>query len=178
MPPAPRTLPIPDWPTSVVAGLCGGIGWMLVGMIGTMSLGYSPWVMFNLIASSLTIFQKWPQEAAFTNVMAGLVLHFLVSSIWGLIFGQAIVVFVSNAMRTRTGAAGIGLLYGIVVWAIMGQGIGKALVPEFGQAPGALFFALHLIYGLLTGLMLNVIMSLLPKPAPARPVPRPPRPKP
>jgi hypothetical protein len=140
------------WGKAVVAGLIGGVAMAAYLMIAASIMGLGFWTPVYMIAG---VFQAYrpPVPGTAGAAAAGVFLHLLTAAFWGAAFAWLAGIFPRTVHGW--GASTLwGLAYGIVVWVIMGEGIGPSLSPPMDQAPAVNFFISHLIFGMVTAWVL------------------------
>ena len=141
---------------AVLGGVIGGIVMAIIPAAGGMMLGTGAAGMFMMIGMGLG-------AGMMTATLVGLVLHFVVAIVTGLIFG--ISVYAVKPFRKISSARGLGLgaLYGIIVYLVFFLPMAmKVLAPTMMHLMGpkasmilgtvlAIAFIGHLLYGLILG---------------------------
>ena len=132
----------------IVAGIVGGLVIKIIGVLMTASAGGDVWVALKASAAPFLgarAMQPGPDALA---VFFGLVSHFAVSIVWGVLFG---VLFFGVS---RGATVLLGALWGIVVW----LGMYYVVLPLIGMsaiargAPLGPAIFLHIVFGLFVGL--------------------------
>ena len=138
-----------DWRAAVWAGLIAGAVFMMVEMalVGTVG-GASPWGPPRMIGARVMGQSVLPPPATFDAVimMVAMVIHFLLSVLFGVVLGWAI-------SRWRIGMAAAlvaGLIFGLVVYFVDFY-IMAAIFPWFAMARGAISISAHAIFGSVLG---------------------------
>lgn len=133
-----------------VAGLIAGALWAALLMIHDSVTGLGGWLPVRNIAA------VWYGVGAFVGgaavLVAGLITHSVVSLAWGAVLG----LFVGR-QRTLGAAAGIGLFYGALVWAIMTFLVLTWSNPDMYARVMVTpwwWLGAHLLYGLVLGLLI------------------------
>lgn len=140
-----------------LAGMAGGMVMAMWSMIVFWLAGKGFWSPLNLIAH--TVWHGAPLGAAFSGgaVVAGLVIHMMVSMIAGMAFAVGIRraggLGASAATLTATGMA-----FGLVVWAVAQYGIWPVLDQAAANGMTPWVFALgHLMFGAVTALLIGPV---------------------
>ncbi len=132
---------------AAVAGLIAGVVMAAASMLYSSVTGMGMWLPVRTISA------VWYGVGALVGgvgvLAAGLITHMVVSAAWGAIFG----LFVGRK-RTTGAAAGIGLLYGAAIWAIMTflvlTWLNRDMYERVMLHPWW-WFGYHLLYGLVLG---------------------------
>lgn len=135
-------------------GLVAGAIFAIMEMIGAALMGDPPLMPVRMFASTVLGEQALTETPLGTAVVVGIVAHFALSAIYGLIYGAINGTF-SAATETSYGRqAGLGLLFGAALWLINFQIIARILYPWFLMTPQFLQMAMHAVFfGLPLGLM-------------------------
>jgi hypothetical protein len=133
-----------------IAGLASGIALCVLSMLGAALRGGSAWTGAKQAAAPFFGPGRVLEPGFDAGITAvGLLMHFVISALWGALFG-AIVQGVSRPLTAILGA-----VWGIVVWLLMHH----MVLPLFGLAeiaratPVALAVVLHVAYGVVLGLV-------------------------
>lgn len=126
-----------------VAGMIAGAVMAMMAMFRAWAVGMGFWFPPKQIAAVLFGVDALVGDAGVITV--GLIIHMMMSAGFGALFG------VIGGARVSVGAAfGLGLLYGVLVWAVMTY-IGLPLVNEVMRERVAMqpvwWFVYHLIFG-------------------------------
>ncbi len=149
-------VPLTWWGKCAAAGFAGGIAMALWEMTASLAMGSGFWMPMNLIAATLPAYRPTGPEFAAGASLTGLALHLLTSIAWGLIYGVIAGLVVPSEARKLDTAALIGTFFGTGVWVVMGLGIGPWFDPTVRAADPIVFAIGHLIYGLVTALLVAV----------------------
>ena len=155
---------------SAIAGLAGGVVMLVVWFLGN-----GPSATANAIASLYPPFR--PPVAAYvpTALFAGVITHLVIAAIVGVVYGLIVGWLMPSTLDSYSGAAIMGLTYGLAIYFIGGLWLGPTLVPAFGHLFMPTNFLGHLIaYGAVTALTLALlarqrgVMAVTFAPEPAR----------
>lgn len=141
------------WGKAVVAGMIGGLAMGMYEMVATLLLGGGFWAPLNMIASTFEAFRPPAEGLNPAATLTGLMLHMITSAFWGLVLALSVGILPKLFSGSGVSLA-TGLLYGAIVWLVMGRGIGPALNPVMSMAPPWNFFLGHLVFGLVTAWVL------------------------
>ena len=139
----------------IVAGIIGGIVMAAFSMVHAAMVGVGFWTPLRLIAATTSGVDALIGGGGI--LIWGLMIHMMVSAMYGVILAALL------PRRAGTAAGfGIGLAYGVAVWAVM-TFIGLPLVNSTMQArialmPGWWFFE-HLLFGSVTGALIPVLVG-------------------
>jgi uncharacterized membrane protein YagU involved in acid resistance len=138
----PTRIPL-SWKAGLVPGLVGGAVMALALIVLAVARHEHPLTSFNLIAA--TFFDK-QTVAGPLGAVVGLVVHFIVSACLGALFAR-----VTGRLIMRN-TLGLGLLYGVFIWAAVQFVFLPFMNPQFATQMGVVwpFFLGHLAYGLMT----------------------------
>lgn len=157
-----RDIPRGWWGKCAVSGLIGGL--VMAGFLMlTFSLqGRGLWTPINAIGASVPTFRP-PSSLAtipvtFTGItVAGLVIHLVMSALWGLAYGVILAAFVPRRIRSFGWESLYALGWGAMLWVFSGLRLfTQALAPVMVQilSPTWDFFVAHLLYALTTAWVL------------------------
>lgn len=135
---------------AALAGLLGGLAMAGVLMTHAAMTQQGMWLPVRNISA------VWYGVGAFVGgaavLVAGLLTHVVVSMAWGAVLG----LFIGRKRSTGAGA-GIGVLYGIAIWAIMTflvlSWTNRDMYDRVMVHP-YWWFGVHLLYGLILGLLI------------------------
>lgn len=130
-----------------VAGLIAGIGMGLAAMLREWAVSGDAnafWMPMKLIAA--TFYGVDALIGGTAVILVGMVTHLAVAAFWGFLFGLFI-----GGRNSVGGAILYGLIYGVVVWAVMSWIAQPIFNPDMqvrtvGAIPGW-WFIYHLVYG-------------------------------
>ena len=142
-----------DWRAGVYAGLIAGAVFLMLEMsMVWLFMGESPWAPPRMIAAMVLgegVLPMPPDKPATFSlgvVMTAMVIHFVLSIIYGLI-GGAIV-----AHRMGYAAAiGLGAVCGLAIYLINFYPIANALFPWFAMARNWISIFAHVVFGAAVG---------------------------
>lgn len=136
-----------------LAGLGGGVVMAMWSMIALWLTGGGFWSPLNLIAH--TLWRGAPLGTQFSGgaLVLGLVIHMMMSMVLGMVF--AVGVRTISRLGASTATLTItGMMFGLVVWAVMQYGIWPAIDPAAAAKFTPWVFALgHLMFGAATALL-------------------------
>lgn len=155
--------------TGSVAGLVAGFVFILANMIYLTSQG-QPAIAPFLAIGTIFFFDDMPQMTL-NYALTGLVTHFALSILFGMIFAMLVPMF-SSAMALFAGAFAFGLLLYAVNFLVLGSLIFELFSPFVAGGPNQIFeLIIHpLTYGLV---LAPFFLSLVGRSGPAPPVGRP-----
>lgn len=135
-------------------GLVAGAIFAVMEIVGAALMGDPPLMPVRMFASTVLGEQALMEAPLGTAVAVGLVAHFALSAIFGLVYG-AINAALSPATETSYGRqAGLGLVFGAALWLVNFQIIARILYPWFLETPQLVQLAMHaLFFGLPLALM-------------------------
>ena len=143
------------WGKAIGAGIVGGIGMGLYEMIATAAMGRGFWSPLNMIGATIPAYRPPAMTFAAGPTLVGLLIHMMVSAIWGLIFASLAASLFPRAIRDAGRSTIGGLVLGVVVWVVTGLLIGPAIDPALRLAPPLHYFIGHLVYGLITAWLMT-----------------------
>jgi uncharacterized OsmC-like protein len=139
-----------------IGGVIGGVMMAVWLMFILWLIGTGFWTLLNLITN--TVWRSAPIGSKFslTAVIIGLVVHVLVS----FIFGSLIVIAAWRLPGPRSLIIASGALFGPVIWLVMQFGIWHAVDPAAAQVISPWVFAVaHLIFGVLAAATAAIVTS-------------------
>ena len=123
-------------------------------VVGAAMMGQPPLMPIRMFASTVLGQAALMQTAAGTAVVVGLLAHFALSAIYGVIYGAINGTFSANTETSYGRQTGLGLLFGMALWMVNFQIIARLIYPWFLDAPQFLQMAMHaMFFGLPLGLM-------------------------
>jgi hypothetical protein len=141
-----------DWRAGVYAALIAGAVFLVLEMsMVWLFMGESPWAPPRMIAAmvlgeGVLPMPDKPASFDFGIVMTAVLIHFVLSIIYGLI-GAAIV---ANRMG-YAGAIGLGALCGLAIYLINFYPVAAALFPWFAMARNWISIFAHVMFGAVVG---------------------------
>jgi predicted small integral membrane protein len=135
-------------------GLVAGLIFGVMEVIGAAMMGNPPLMPVRMFASVVLGEEAMMQTPLSTAVPIGLIAHFALSAMFGLVYGL-INSRLSAATETSYGRqAVIGLVFGAMLWLVNFQIVARILYPWFLEAPQFLQMAMHaMFFGLPLALM-------------------------
>ncbi len=134
---------------AIQAGLIAGLVFMMLEMLLVATVGGgSPWAPPRMIGAMVMGKSVLPPPASFDLVvfMVAMLIHFILSIILAFVFAA-----IAEAARlSKPMAAIIGLLFGLVVYAVNFYGM-TAIFPWFAMARNGISIFAHLMFGLVLG---------------------------
>jgi hypothetical protein len=137
-----------DWRAAVWAGVIGGAIFMMAEMLMVMVfMGQSPWAPPRMIAAMVLGKEVLPPPADFsmTIMMTAMMIHFMLSIVYGLIVG-----WIGHRLNS-TSVLLIGGLFGLTIYFINFYLIAPVVFPWFTEAQNWVSLLAHLLFGLATG---------------------------
>lgn len=131
----------------VVAGLLTGLLFAIVEMIGAAAMGASALSPWRAFASTVLGQRALEQTPLGGTLIVGVLAHFVLSAIYGLIFAVAAHRFLSDETRRSFGReAALGLLFGIGLYVANFQIIARLVYPWFMNANQGWQFIYHTVF--------------------------------
>jgi hypothetical protein len=133
-----------------IAGLVAGVVFVVVEMALMMMAGDSPWGPPRMMGAIALGEDVLPPPATFDAgiVMAGMMVHFVLSAVLGVIFAS----IAGRLGLSRGMAIVLGAVFGLAVYAVNFYGF-TALFPWFAMARNAMTIFAHLVFGAVLGAM-------------------------
>lgn len=132
----------------IIRGIVGGVFAGAIFLLATMWYADSqdlPAVAPMLDISTIFFFADMPVESP-ENVSVGLVVHTVLSMLFGITFALLVVPFLSSARALVLG----GLGFGIALYLFNFQVLGRLFFEWFQEGPNQVFeFFIHAVFGLL-----------------------------
>lgn len=129
--------------TGIVGGIVAGVVMAMVALVWMALVGEGFWKPLSVIAS---IFMG---KSAISGSFE-LILHLGLSAIFGLAFAF----FVRNIQWPGVAVIGVAIAYGLLLWIVNVRIIDTTLIPAgLSLAPTPLVVVVHLVYGLVLGLI-------------------------
>ncbi len=139
----------------ITAGLIAGAIFAMMEIVGAAMMG-NPALMPVRMFASVVLGQSAMEGPLGTALVVGTIAHLVLSAVFGVVYGL-FSARLSEATKTSFGRqAGIGVLFGLVVWLVNFQIIARVLYPWFLGAPQFLQAMMH---GLFFGLPLALIYA-------------------
>ncbi len=142
--------------TGIIGGIIAGVAMAMVAMVWMMLAGAGFWKPMDLIASILL--GKSAISAGFQMVpeLVGMMIHLMLSAAFGLVFAF----FVSRTSWSSGAITAAALAYGLLLWIVNVVIIDTLFIPAgLSLAPTPLMVAVHLVYGLVLGLVVEPKLS-------------------
>lgn len=139
----------------ITAGLIAGIIFAMMEIAGAAMMGNPPLMPVRMFAS-VVLGQGAMQGPLGVPLVVGTIAHLVLSAVFGIVYGL-LAARTSEATKTSFGRqAGLGILFGLVVWLVNFHIIARVLYPWFLGAPQFLQAMMH---GLFFGLPLALIYA-------------------
>ncbi len=146
-----------DWKAAIWAGLIAGVVFMMLEMalMGTIG-GQSPWGPPRMIAAMAMGETVLPPPATFDAgiMMVAMMIHFMLSIVFGVILGWAISRWRMNLATAVIVGTAFGLLIYFVDFYLM-----TAIFPWFAMARGGISAFAHAVFGLVLGWVYHAAAS-------------------
>jgi hypothetical protein len=149
------------WPThwawrTIIAGVLAAAVMALVMMTVMASRGLGFWTFLNVIGATFPSFR--PPSAGFDPVatFAGTFMHLLTGAVWALPYGVVAWAIAPRMVERYLPAVFTGVLWGALVYLLMGRLIGRLIDPAVAMLPQGLYVVAHLVFG---GVMAAVIAA-------------------
>lgn len=158
--PGPRVeRPVGDWwVRAMVAGACGGVAMALWQMLAAGIQGIGLWMPMNAVGTAGRFISPPPGNFVPGSSLAGLVMHGAIGAFLGLIFAAVLYnILVPRLRGTAAESVVAGGVLGLTTWAFLGMIVGPLVTPSLIWVQGTIpwsFFASHLVFGLVTSLIL------------------------
>jgi hypothetical protein len=140
--------------TGIIAGLVVGLFFSILEMVGAAAMGapaLSPWHAF-----ASTVLGRRALEGDGGTVVVGIVAHFVLSAIYGGVYGLYEGALSDEARHSWSTQVVSGLFYGIALYLLNFQVIARLIYPWFLGANQPWQFLLH---GLFFGVPLGLAMA-------------------
>lgn len=128
----------------VLSGIAGGVA-MAAYLVVAMSI-----VGQGALSALRAIGESHPLGG---GVLAGVVMHFVTASFWGLRLGELLQYAPPRFLRPRA-AIGLGALWGLALWIVMGLVIGPLFSPSIARTDAGHYLVAHLVYGITSTIVL------------------------
>ena len=154
----------------LVAGLVAGLVFSLLEMISASAMGMSalaPWRAFASIPLGQRALEDMAQSTA---LPVGIVVHFALSALFGLVYGRISAGLSTAARRSWARQALLGLAFGAALYLVNFQLVARAAFPWFLAMNQPVQLALHaLFFGVPLGLTMAAAEQRLPRAREMRP---------
>lgn len=132
----------------IAAGIIGGLALSAFMVLVAASQGDSIWPVFKMAGYPFIGDRVFEPDFAAGPVVVGILCHFAVSIVWGLLFSLLFYGF------SKSATVGFGLLWGLVAWASMLYIVMPivGLADVAAQIPAGLSVIEHLVFGLFLAL--------------------------
>ncbi len=127
-------------------GLLAGLLFAIVEMIGAAAMGASALSPWRAFASTVLGQRALEQTPPGTTFIVGVVAHFVLSAIYGLVYAFANRLVSDETRRSYGREAALGLLFGIALYVVNFQVIARLVYPWFRNAPQLWQFILHTVF--------------------------------
>lgn len=151
-----------DWKAAVLAGIVAGLAFMMLEMALIMMLqGQSPWGPPRMMAAMVMgpgVLPSMGQPATFDPMimMVAMVIHMMMSIIFGIILGWGI----SRFGLGMAAAIIAGLVFGIVIYIVDFDVVPNlGLFPWFAMARGPMSIFSHAMFGAIAGGVYHAIAA-------------------
>ncbi len=139
------------WAASgIIGGIIAGVAMAMVAMVWMALAGQGFFKPMDLIASILL--GKSAIQPGFQIIpeVVGMAVHVMLSAAFGFVFAFA----VSRASWSRGAIIGVALAYGLLLWIVNVVIIDANFIPAgLSLAPSRLVVIVHLVYGLVLGIV-------------------------
>lgn len=128
------------------AGLIAGVIFAAAEIVGSAVMGNPPLMPLRAFASVVLGESALQTASLGTAVVVGVVAHLVLSAIFGVIYGLLNSTFSSKTETSFGRQAGLGLLFGAVLWIVNFQIIARILYPWFLGMPQLYQVLMHAIF--------------------------------
>lgn len=158
-----RDIPRSWWGKCAIAGLVGGLLMAAFLMLSSGMAGRGYWTPLNAIGATVPAFRPpgflSPPPSVYVGAqsLAGLFIHLVASTLWGLAYGVIVAAFVPRRIRSFAWQSLYAIGWGAMLWVFSGlQLFTRALTPVAVQvlSPTIEFFLAHFVYALTTAWVL------------------------
>ena len=140
----------------IKAGLIAGVIFAMMEIVGAAMMGNPPLMPVRMFAS-VVLGQGAMEGPLGVPLVVGTIAHLVLSAVFGIVYGL-LAARTSEATKTSFGRqAGLGILFGLVVWLVNFHIIARVLYPWFLGTPQFLQAVMH---GLFFGLPLALIYAV------------------
>jgi hypothetical protein len=149
--PRTRMEQLVDWRAAVIAGLVGGLVFLLIQMLGqAMVIGGSAWLFPRYVAAMVMGEQVLLGDLNIAVVLVGLLVHFVLALIFGLILAAII-----HEWNLMVGII-VGALFGLALYAINYYTMTR-FFSWFYPVYHWLDITAHVLYGLTAGAVYELL---------------------
>ena len=146
------------WVTAgLIAGLIAGVIFIVVELIQAATIGpglLGPLRLIGAIVLGMESLPPPPVAGVGTIVPVGLIVHFVLSAIYGVVFG-AVVGGVGALRHSRGALVGAATVFGLALWIVNFYVIAPFVFPWFGMVNPLVQFIVHtFFFGTALGLLL------------------------
>lgn len=135
-------------------GLIAGIIFAMMEIAGAAMMGNPPLMPLRMFASVVLGGSAMQTASLGSVVVVGTIAHLALSAVFGLIYGLVNARFSPKTETSWGRQAGLGLLFGAMIWLVNFQIIARILYPWFLMTPQFLQMAMHaMFFGLPLALM-------------------------
>jgi uncharacterized membrane protein YagU involved in acid resistance len=139
-----------DWSAAVWAGMIAGVVFLMMEMILVATVGgESPWGPPRMMAAMVMGQEVLPPPATFdfAVVMVAMIVHFVLSIIYGFILAWAI----ANWTMGLGAAIAVGAVFGLALYLINFYIFTPLMFPWFAMARNMITISAHIVFGLVLG---------------------------
>jgi hypothetical protein len=131
----------------VTAGLLAGLLFAIVKTIGAGAMGASPMIPWRMFASTVLGERALEQTPLGGTIVVGVLAHFVLSAIFGVIYSVAAHRFLSDkTRRSYAREAALGLLFGIGLYLVNFHVTARLLYPWFMTGNQGAQFIHHTVF--------------------------------
>ncbi|MNY10507.1 hypothetical protein D3C86_1434920 [compost metagenome] len=171
------------WAKCAAAGFAGGVVMALYLMATSAAAGRGLWMPVNTIGATIPAFRPpsfdmapAPGFVAGPSI-TGLVIHLVVSTLWGMFYGMVVGAFVPRRVRSFLWETLYGFGFGCMLWVFSGllftRLINPTMVNNLAGSPH--YFIGHVLFALVTAWLIagittrrEVVITFLPESREAR----------
>jgi hypothetical protein len=151
------------WREGVYAGLVGGC---VLGVLEIVASAASGPLVPVRMAASVFLGRSGLEGRTAGHLFVGVVVHLALSLLFGLWYGALTLRFSPKSRRSFGFQAGLGLLYGVLVWAVNFQLLARLFFPWFLRVPQFQQALLHAVgFGLPLALAYELAQRRVEAPA-------------
>jgi hypothetical protein len=137
-----RALPELD---SALAGVAGGAAMAAYLVLAMWGAAEGPLAALRAIGSG---------HPLGGGVLAGTLMHFVTAAFWGIRLGE-LLRYAPPRFRGGRAALGLGALWGVALWVLMGLVIGPLFSPSIARTDPVHYVVSHLVYGITSTALLS-----------------------